>query len=144
MRLILQLELPTDARMLPKTRRAVEGYMEELGATAMERADVVLALNEACANVIRHAFPDGLDGVIRVRAEIGDRAVVVEVDDDGVGFDPCSAAAGPAGPDAVSGRGLGIISRLMTTVELASPVTGEGGTRVRMEKRLSDGAVPSP
>jgi len=138
MRLVLQLELPADARMLPKTRRAVDGYMEDLGSGPDQRADVVLALDEACGNVIRHAFPGGVDGVIRLRADISDRAVTVQVEDDGVGFDPYSVPLGLAGPEEVSGRGLGIISRLMTTVELESPVTPAGGTRVRMEKCLTD------
>lgn len=47
MHLLLQLELPADARFLPKTRRAVAGYLEEVGAEADLSADVVLALDEA-------------------------------------------------------------------------------------------------
>lgn len=137
MRLILQLELPADARMLPKTRRAVDGFMEDLGSDPDQRADVVLALDEACGNVIRHAFPGGVEGLIRLRADISDTAVTVQVEDDGVGFDPYSVPLGHAGPEDVSGRGLGMISRLMTSVELESPVTPAGGTRVRMEKQLT-------
>ncbi|MEO6121478.1 MAG: ATP-binding protein [Acidimicrobiales bacterium] len=139
MRLILQLELPAQARMLPKTRRAVDGYMEDLGSDADSRADVVLALDEACGNVIRHAFPGRADGVIRLRAEISDGAVTVQVEDDGVGFDPYSDTMDPAGPHDVSGRGLGMIRHLMTSVELQSPVTEAGGTRVTMEKVLGTG-----
>ncbi|HVL92819.1 MAG TPA: ATP-binding protein [Acidimicrobiales bacterium] len=144
MRLILQLELPADARMLPKTRRAVDGYMEDLGSGPDERADVVLALDEACGNVIRHAFPAGADGVIRLRAEITDSTVTVQVEDDGVGFDPYSVTLDRAGHEDVSGRGLGIIRELMTTVELESPVTPSGGTRVRMEKVLGQDAESAP
>ncbi|MGH9157914.1 MAG: ATP-binding protein [Acidimicrobiales bacterium] len=139
MRLVVQLELPADARMLPRTRRAVDGYMEELGSGPKDRADVVLALDEACGNVIRHAFPDGVAGVIRLRADMSDTAVMVQVEDDGVGFDPYSVPLGEAGPDAISGRGLGIIRQLMTTVELQSPITSAGGTRVTMEKVLDPG-----
>ncbi len=145
MRLVLQLELPADARILPKTRQATDGFMEELGSGADERADVILALDEACVNVIRHAFPGGAEGHIRLRAEISDIAVTVQVEDDGVGFDPCSVPIGCAGPEDTSGRGLGMISRLMTSVAFESPVTPAGGTRVRMEKQLTsdpEGAGP--
>lgn len=135
MRLVVQLELPADARILPKTRRAIDGYMEDLGSDSQERADVVLALDEACVNVIRHAFPDGMEGSIRLSAEITDREVVVQVEDDGVGFDPYEVRLRTVGPEALSGRGLSIIRQLMTKVECESPVTPAGGTRLRMEKK---------
>lgn len=134
-RLVLQLELPADARLLPRTRKAVSGYLEEVGAGPEARADVVLALDEACANVIRHAFPDGVPGTFRLRAEIGDDAVTVQVEDDGVGFDPFEATSHEPGLEATSGRGLHMIRKLMTTVQLESP-TETGGTRLRMKKVL--------
>lgn len=135
--LVLQLELPADARLLPRTRRAVSGYLEEAGAEPDDRADVVLALDEACANVIRHAFPAGTTGTIRLRAEIADHTVTVQVEDDGVGFDAFQATMRDPGPEDTSGRGLFMIRRLMTTVQLESP-TETGGTRLRMQKLLGD------
>ena len=133
--LVLQLELPADARLLPRTRKAVSGYLQDVGAEPEATADVVLALDEACANVIRHAFPNGAPGTIRLRAEIGDDAVTVQVEDDGVGFDPFEATAHEPSLEATCGRGLQIIRTLMTTVQLESP-TETGGTRLRMKKLL--------
>lgn len=140
MRLVLQIELPADARLLPRTRRALEGYLEDVGAAEGQRFDVVLALDEACVNVIRHAFPARLDGCIRVVATITDTEVTVQVEDDGVGFDPFAVPMQPASPEATSGRGLHIIRELMTHVVLESP-TETGGTRVLMHKVLA--APPS-
>ena len=134
--LVLQLELPADARLLPRTRNAVAGYLEDVGAEPDERADVVLALDEACANVIRHAFPHGATGTIRLRAEIGADAVTVQVEDDGVGFDALEATRREPLPEDTSGRGLHMIRTLMTTVQLESP-TETGGTRLRMQKLLT-------
>lgn len=138
MRLVLQLEFPADARLLPRTRRALEGYLEDIGASEEHRSDVVLALDEACVNVIRHAFPNAGDGSIRVVAEITDSEVVVQVEDDGVGFDPVAVARRPLHPEDTSGRGLHIIREVMTHVELESP-TERGGTRVLMHKVLGAG-----
>jgi anti-sigma regulatory factor (Ser/Thr protein kinase) len=140
MRLILQLELPADARLLPATRQAVEGYLMDVGAGEDERACVVLAVSEACANVIRHAFPTAGDGRIHVRTEISDHDVRIQVEDDGVGFDPLAPRPEPGEYD-TSGRGLYIISELMSHVELESP-TESGGTRVRMRKSLSGDGTP--
>jgi serine/threonine-protein kinase RsbW len=134
-RLVLQLELPADARLLPRTRRAIAGYLEDVGTEPDERADVVLALDEACANVIRHAFPDGTIGTLRLRAEIGDDAVTVQVEDDGVGFNPFQVTMREPEAEDTAGRGLLLIRQLMTTVQLESP-TETGGTRLRMQKVL--------
>jgi len=138
MHLVLRLELPADARLLPMTRRAMEEYLAEAGLGADERADLVLALDEACANVIRHAFP-GRSGRLRVGAEVLAGEVSVLVEDDGVGFDSAVPRPAPGLYD-TSGRGLGIIRQLMTSVELESP-TEDGGTRVVMRKTL-DGRSP--
>lgn len=135
MHLILHLELPADARLLPMTRRAVGGYLLDAGMAEDERADVVLALDEACANVVRHAFPHHPGGRIRLMAEITQGGVRVEVEDDGVGFDPEAPRRQPQ-PWDTSGRGLHLIRELMTSVELESPTDG-GGTRVVMRKALS-------
>ena len=138
-RLLLQLELPADARLLPRTRQAVAGYLEDAGAEEEATADVVLALDEDCANVIRHAFPNGTQGTIRLRAEIGDNSVTVQVEDDGIGCDPDAATGRQPDPEEVSGRGLYMIRELMTTMHLESP-TETGGTRLRMQKMLREPA----
>ncbi len=158
MRLILQLVLPADARLLPRTRRAIAEYLAEIGAPTEHVDDVILALDEACANVIRHAFPEGDDGCFRLIAEITDDDIRMQIEDDGVGFpideDAAEAGAGNGGAGAVdgvdlrnrphaefhatSGRGLDIIRKVMTSVEVRSPIDEDGGTRVVMTKRLRE------
>jgi len=131
--------------MLTRTRWALLGYLQELGTTDDTAADVILALDEACANVVRHAFPTG-DGTFRLAADISDDEVMVEVEDDGVGFDTLAIGTRAIAPDALSGRGLRIIHRLMTSVELESPIDNcaTGGTRLRMRKRLHPASPPQP
>lgn len=136
MPLSLRLELPADARILPMTRRAMQEYLEEAGVRGDDCSDLVLALDEACANAIRHAFP-GRQGRIAVVADVVDGEVVVRVADDGVGFDVSRPPPEP-GPYDVSGRGLRIIRQLMTAVELES--LPAGGTRIVMRKALAAGA----
>ncbi len=125
--------------MLPKTRQAVAGYLEETAPSPDLVDDVVLALDEACANVIRHAFPKGVEGSIKLLAEIDEEAVTVLVEDDGVGFDPfCVDLRG--GLEDTSGRGLHLIRMLMSSVDVESPTAEDGtGTRLRMRKHLKAG-----
>ena len=46
--------------------------------------DIALAVTEACANVVRHAYPDG-DGEVEVEAALLDGDLVVCVSDAGWG-----------------------------------------------------------
>jgi anti-sigma regulatory factor (Ser/Thr protein kinase) len=131
----LQLDLPADACLLPKTRWALSGYLEELGAGSEAVGDVILALDEACANVVRHAFPDG-EGEYRLVADLTCDEIVFEIVDSGVGFDPFEETGVGVDPEATSGRGLRLIRQLMTAVEVESP-RPTGGTRVRMRKELN-------
>ena len=139
MRLVLQLHIPADARLLPRTRQAVQGFVEETAGSDEVIGDIVLALDEACANVIRHAFPTGVEGNIRLLAEIDDEAVTVLVEDDGVGFDPFHVDLS-SDIEATSGRGLHLIRMLMTSVDVESPTESGNGTRLRMQKQLRAGS----
>jgi serine/threonine-protein kinase RsbW len=136
MRLILQLVLPADARLLPRTRRAIAEYLGEIGASREHVDDVILALDEACANVIRHAFPDADDATFRVVAEISDDEVEMSVEDEGVGFQPDLVDLRDS--DGTGGRGLRMIRELMTSVEVRSPTELGVGTRLEMRKRLRE------
>ena len=121
--------------MLPRTRWALLGYLEETGAGDDTTSDVILALDEACANVVRHAFPEG-DGSFQLFAEITSDEIVVEVRDAGVGFNPFETTGVAVEPEAVSGRGLRLIRHLMSEVQVESPMP-DGGTRLRMRKEFA-------
>src|ERR1700689_1523288 len=53
----LVLYLPRDTASVPVTRQVLDGCLETLGVTPDTRADIALALTEACANVVLHAGP---------------------------------------------------------------------------------------
>src|SRR4029078_1291971 len=57
MEIKMALSLPRDAASVPVTRRVLDRCLETLGVTPDTRADIALALSEACANVVQHAGP---------------------------------------------------------------------------------------
>ena len=130
-----QVVLPLDPRLLPRTRQAIAGYLEDLVPSGDALDDVVLAVGEACANVLRHAFPDG-HGEYRVRAEVDGSEVRIAVEDDGVGLDPAALDRGWVDAEATSGRGLRIIREVMSSVDVA-PLAESGGTRLFMRKIIA-------
>ena len=143
MRLEIRLGLPADARLLPSTRTAMLAHLQALGVDGECCEDVILALDEACANVVRHAFP-GLPGTYSVTAVLRPDEVVIVVEDHGQGMDPAALlrARAQVDPEATSGRGLYLMRHLMSSVEVEG-VEGGRGTRVRMRKKLRS-ATPGP
>ncbi len=124
MRLVVDLTLPTEVRLIARTRRIFRDYMEELGVDQDDAHDVVLALDEACTNVIRHAFPSG-DDCFRLQAELSDGEVVVVVEDDGVGLAP-EAAEGTR-------LGLQIVRSLIEELGGTFSLTSQAGTRAEVQ-----------
>lgn len=132
MRLVVDLTLPTDARLISQTRRMFSGYLEEMGVAHDDVSDVALALAEACTNVMRHAYRQD-DQCFHLSAELRPEEVVFVVEDDGIGM-PDGAGSSMPDPSATSGRGLQLIRQLMTSVDVQTAPAN--GTRVQMRKSL--------
>lgn len=81
--------------------------------------DLDLALAEACANVVEHAYAPDAPGDLEIRLRlVRGEAVQVEVRDFGPGFALDGAVREAPAPDAESGRGVYIISRLMDEMQV--------------------------
>jgi sigma-B regulation protein RsbU (phosphoserine phosphatase) len=100
--------------------------------------DLDLALAEACANVVEHAYPEGQPGDLEIVLRVAPgETVQIEVRDFGPGFALDPAALDAPRPDAESGRGVYIISRLMD--EMAVRREGEANV-VAFAKRIGKDA----
>ncbi len=144
MHLLLDLTVPTQHSYVRTTRRAIAGYFADAGLPERVSEDLVMAIGEACTNVVQHAFPNG-DGTFRLVLDLQPDEVVVEVTDTGIGFEPFEQTLAPRGRLALTGRGIEIMRRLVGAVEVESP-TPDGGTRVRLRQRLaatSNGRSPT-
>jgi serine/threonine-protein kinase RsbW len=124
-----RLALTAIARMRPEPLR-----QEVLG-------DLKLALTEACTNSVRHAYAGG-DGTVEILYELHADKLVIEVADEGEGFeppsDPSAALDGPVHDEddlAEGGLGIAIIEALADEFEIRD--RAEGGSSLRFVKHLS-------
>ena len=124
------VRLPRDARSLPLMRGLLRQALEHLDVSTRAIEEIVLALTEACANVVQHA---GEYEEYQVDVAITDDVCRVSVLDDGQGFDFEQAAA-PEGSPLEAGRGLMLMKALVDDLQFVR--SDDGRHRVELEKRL--------
>jgi len=116
--------VPAEAGEIAGMRNAVLTLAEQRGMTKAARADVALAVSEACTNVVMHAYIDApAPGCLAVEASHHDGELVVAVRDEGRGMLPRPDSPG-------LGLGLSLIGRLSQRVEIVQ--NGACGTEVRL------------
>jgi len=132
---VLQLRFPARAAELKGVRDAVRESVEGCGCSAKSTADIVLATDEACQNIIRHAYGGESDGVIEFEIEHRGDALVFSLVDHAPTIDPSQVQ--PRDLDDIRPGGLGthFIRRVMDEVEFLDPPSGRGNL-LRMVRRI--------
>jgi anti-sigma regulatory factor (Ser/Thr protein kinase)/ligand-binding sensor protein len=125
----LHFSIPTEPAALFSVRQRLRTHLQLSPLTPEQVDDVVLCVEEACSNAIRHS---GTATAIEVVVTLQGADLHVTVRDGGSGFD-LSVFRPDAVPDltATGGRGLFLMSRLMDDLDLRV----QGGVEVRMRKR---------
>jgi serine/threonine-protein kinase RsbW len=98
--------------------------------------DLKLALTEACTNSVRHAY-DGGEGLVEILYELHDDKLVIEVVDEGEGFERPAGSSNALIDEELSEGGLGIaiIDALADEFEIRE--RSQGGSSLRFVKHLS-------
>lgn len=138
-----QLEQALDIRF-PSDVQYIEAIVEQVVARCEAHRfarrhlalNVPVALTEALSNAILRGNRDDPSLSVHVRAEVDQAQLVLEVRDEGEGFDLAACTDDPTTPDKLlreDGRGLFLMQRLMDSVERYS----DGGNVVRLTLRRS-------
>jgi anti-sigma regulatory factor (Ser/Thr protein kinase)/putative methionine-R-sulfoxide reductase with GAF domain len=116
--------LPAEPKALAQVRRILRRWLHERGADEGEVAEITIAVSEACANAIEHAYSPSPD-TFELHGRVRDGQVTMTVRDRGR-WRP------PRGQN--RGRGLSIIVAAMDDVQIDR--TAEG-TEVVMRRRMA-------
>jgi anti-sigma regulatory factor (Ser/Thr protein kinase) len=108
--------MTSDPRYLPVVRGAVGALTTAIGWEESECRAITLALDEAVANVIRHAYGERLDGVIQLECREIAQGMEVTMTDNGEPPDPSKICAREVGGDKPGGLGTHIIRDVMDSV----------------------------
>jgi serine/threonine-protein kinase RsbW len=128
----LSVTLPSDPANLPLVRHAIRGFLSAGEVADPPAGEVLLAVTEACANVVQHAYV-GLaqPGDIELEMKRTGDELVIAVRDHGRGFGPRLDSPG-------AGLGLPVMASLAQRLEIR-PVS-DHGTEVMMAFSLNEAA----
>ena len=131
----VRLTIPAKAEYITLGRLALTGLARLRPFSDETLADLKLALTEACSNSVRHAYR-GKDGTVEIVYELHPDRLVIEVADDGDGFNLLDGGADAIEDLEEGGLGIAIIRAVADDVEIAEREPGRG-SRLRFVKLLA-------
>jgi serine/threonine-protein kinase RsbW len=121
LRFPIDVRIPSDVRFIePIVGVVVRRCVEHAFSAKLCRLNVPVALTEALSNAILRGNHEDTSKQVRIRARVDDRALVLEVEDEGTGFDLEACMLDPNLDGNVfreDGRGLFLMCSLMDRVE---------------------------
>lgn len=133
---VVRLRIPAKPEYIALGRLALTGLAQARGLDSDTVGDLKLALTEAVSNSVRHAYGGEDEGQVEIRYELRSDSLVVEVVDDGPGFDPEETPSFDGEELSEGGLGIAIIRTIADGVEIDSR-PGVRGSRLRFVKNLS-------
>jgi anti-sigma regulatory factor (Ser/Thr protein kinase)/putative methionine-R-sulfoxide reductase with GAF domain len=124
---LLEVEIPAEAEQLATIRHLIRRWVEANDGSDDDCAAFAIAVSEACANAIEHAYgPE--DAKIEIRAALVDGVATVAIRDRGTWREPRGENRG---------RGIPIMREFIDDVSIETP---DRGTTVRLRRRLRAGS----
>ena len=123
---ILNHQFPARASELGPTRAMTRMALNNQGWHSDIVEDIVLAIDEACQNIIRHAYHGECQDPIMLHIELNNDALVVVIEDHAPTVDP--DCMNPRAFDDIRPGGLGchFIRQVMDSVSIGSSPSGQG------------------
>jgi len=135
-RLALQLEVPTDVRLIGRIVQLVCRQARELEFPAgICSLNLPVALSEALSNAMLRGNKEDPAKRVRIRVIVEPTGLVIEITDEGRGFDLDACTQDPTTPANVvreDGRGLFLMRRLTDRVERYTETQGLARNVVRL------------
>jgi serine/threonine-protein kinase RsbW len=82
------LKVPSSTENLALIREFIGSAAQQAGFESADTAKLVLAVDEACANVIEHAYGHDITKEVIVRVTLDEDIFSIHIEDTGRGFDP--------------------------------------------------------
>lgn len=113
----IHIDVVSDPRLLGSVRGLVRTYLLNEGFSSERAGEIVLAVDEACTNAMRHSYGGKTEGRLRLTVRLRDGVIEFILKDRGVPVAPEKCVRKePAAPDAASLTPGGLGVQLMYSV----------------------------
>ena len=135
------LQVPSSTENLALIREFVSSAAKQAGFNDKEIGRLELAVDEACANVIEHAYGHDANKEVIVRAKLDENELSIDIEDTGKGFDPTTINQEELEQLISKRRTGGLGMRLMKTLmdEVRYEIEPGKKNALHMSKRLKKG-----
>lgn len=131
------LTLTNDIQELERLEPFLDNFFEQNQIDPSLLPSVNLALEEALANVIMYAYPEGTQGEVTLSAKVSDNVIRMEISDRGVPFNPLQQQEANLDVSLeerqIGGLGIHLIKEIMDEVEYAYE---DGRNMLRMNREI--------
>jgi serine/threonine-protein kinase RsbW len=129
--------VPASLSAIQVIRDVVVQLAWEMGFSEAAIADIELCVGEATVNAVRYGSPNGIHDRLTVRFFEENDTLVIEIQDNGPGFELHRVPEPHAEKLRENGLGIFLMQSLVDRVEFRH----NGGTTVRLEKHLTSGSA---
>ncbi len=130
-----ELKFNSDPANLAMARRAIEAFCGASGFSENTCGQIMICLNEALTNIMRHAYKGATDRPIELKIDIADDALRIRVRDWGSGVNPLELPQRKHDLRRPGGLGLVCMRQLMDEILFESQ---DDGMMLTMSRRRSD------
>jgi len=131
----VELNVDSHPANLAAVRKTIERFAADHGFDDRSVAEIGLVVNEAMANIIRHAYAGRTDRPVQLKAEADERQLVITLRDWGNGVDPSKLPKRDRDPSTPGGVGLICLRTWMDGVTYTPQPDGMLMTMVRRKKK---------
>jgi serine/threonine-protein kinase RsbW len=135
---LLELKVKAILENVPRVTRIVAQAAAQLGFEEQALYQIELAVDEACANVVEHAYPHDEKGEMEIVCFLHERHLVIRVRDWGAGFDLGAVdepdVSAPLEDRGLGGLGLFLVRQVMDGLRFR--FDPQAGNELLMAKRL--------
>jgi len=131
----IKLSMTSHPENLKRIRLVMRDIMVKTGLSKKESGFIVLAIDEACSNIIRHGYKNDFHRKIDLTVRLEKNLLNISIIDNGIRFDETLIETRDIHEIKPGGLGIYIIRQVMDSVEYSR--TQEGFNRIQMVKKLN-------
>lgn len=132
----ITLTVPSHPKYLYVIRSAVYPITLDAGFSKKESREIVLAVDEACSNIIKYAYEGDHSRLIALKVLVDKSKLVIELADSGKKPDVSKIVPRKLNDVRPGGLGTHFIAEVFDTVEYHTG--GDAGTVLTLEKRIPE------